>query len=87
MKNELYFNVDTPALLGEVLGNHGAWALAVPIRILKTKLSEVAGRAIEIDDPKLNILMLEMKLYEVEHNDIQNLIKVQKKRINENEEK
>jgi hypothetical protein len=81
----LYFNIDVPSFLSELQKNATtaqSYVMKAPMNILKTKLAMIAERAIELDDPQLNILMLETKLYEVEHNDIQKLIQKQKDRIN-----
>ena len=79
--NELHFNIDVPQLITEISSNNSTWALTKPLEVLQTKLALIAKRAIEIDDPELNVLMLETKLYEVEnHTDISNLIKTQKER-------
>lgn len=58
------WKVHTPNLLREVLHNPGTAMLVVPLNIFGRILAEVAERAIEIDDPKLNILMLRLALYE-----------------------
>lgn len=85
--DEVYFKCDTPALLQEIMTGvidnpkSGAHILKVPLLILNNYLGQVAQRAAEIDDPKLNILMLEMKLYEVEHNEIGVEIAKQKERM------
>lgn len=57
-------------LLKEILVNKGTWALARPIDIFGKQLFEVAQRAAELDDPKLNLLMLELTLYEIADADI-----------------
>jgi len=85
MSSMLYFNIDVPSFLSELQKNATtaqSYVMKAPMNILKTKLAMIAERAIELDDPQLNILMLETKLYEVEHNDIQKLIQKQKDRIN-----
>lgn len=85
--DEVHFKCDTPALLQEIMTGvvdnpkSGANILKVPLLILNNYLGQVAQRAAEIDDPKLNILMLEMKLYEVEHNEIEVEIAKQKERM------
>lgn len=85
MSSELYFNIDVPSFLTELQQNASkaqSYVMRAPMNILKTKLAKIAERAIELDDPQLNILMLETKLYEVEHDKIQELIQKQKDRIN-----
>lgn len=65
MKTHLIgWKVHTPALLKEVLRNPGAGILAQPMRIFGDLLGQVAARAIELDDPKLNILMMRLALYD-----------------------
>jgi len=59
------FQVHTPRLLEEVLVNTGASALKIPMNIFRQLLGQVATRASEIDDPKLNALMIRLTLYEV----------------------
>lgn len=58
------WKVHTPNLLREVLQNPGTSILAVPLSIFGRLLAEVAERAIALDDPKLNILMLRLTLYD-----------------------
>lgn len=86
-EDTVYFKCDTPALLQEIMTGvidnpkSGAFVLKIPLLILNNYLGRVAQRAIEIDDPELNILMLEMKLYEVEHNQIGVEIAKQRERM------
>jgi len=79
--NEMHFNIDTPALIKEIAGNPDLRFAQTPLRLLLGKLGQIALRATELNDPELNILMLEMKLYEVPHKDIYTQIENQKKRI------
>jgi hypothetical protein len=62
------FRVDTMALLHEI-ANCGipttAGVLKVPLNVFKNLLARVAERAIVLNDPELNILMLSLNLYEV----------------------
>ena len=61
----VYWRINTPNLLQEILdGNPSAWILNVPINMLGKLLAEVADRAAELNDPKLNALMLRLALYE-----------------------
>lgn len=86
-EDTVHFKCDTPALLQEIMTGvidnpkSGASVLKIPLYILNNYLGQVAQRAAEIDDPKLNILMLEMKLYEVEHNQISVEIAKQRERL------
>ena len=60
----LGFRVDTPQLLKEIAQNNGVSALKVPLNVLQHWLGRLSERAIELDDPELNIIMLSMALYE-----------------------
>lgn len=86
-ENTVHFKCDTPALLQEIMTGvvdnpkSGAYILKIPLQILGNYLGQVAQRAAEINDPQLNILMLEMKLYEVEHNQISVEIAKQRERM------
>jgi hypothetical protein len=86
---QLYFNIDIPNFLKEIQGNstlQQSYVMRAPMEIMKTKLALITKRASELNDPKLNILMLETKLYEVEnHEDIPELIKQQEDRISRND--
>ena len=61
----LRWKVNTPQLLKEILCNNEMAILFQPINIYKDLLLELAERAIELNDPKLNALMCRMALYEV----------------------
>lgn len=60
----LRWKVNTPQLLKEIMSNNGMSILFKPINIYKDLLAELAERAIELNDPKLNALMCRMALYE-----------------------
>ena len=82
--NELEFRVDTVKLLNEIVESalrENMGVLKMPINIFIGLLGKVAQRATELDDPKLNILMLNLTLYECDKMEIPNLIKEQEKRI------
>ena len=64
MKEELEWKVDTMKLLQEILNNPGTDILLIPLRILQSLLAQVAIRALELNDDKLNNLMLRLTLYE-----------------------
>ena len=79
------FRVDTLALLVEITDNALAPKMGVlqkPINIFKNLLAEVAERAIQINDPELNILMLRLALYNTPPKDIAKAIQQQRARIN-----
>lgn len=71
-----------PNLLIEIVdSNPTAWALRMPIILTRSILTEVAERAIELDDPALNILMLRLSMYAVEPEKITEAIDAQEARI------
>lgn len=59
------WKVNTPALLNEVLLNPGTSAMVKPMQIFASVLGELATRAAELNDPKLNALMCRLALYEI----------------------
>jgi len=61
----VYFRVHTPNLLNEIFNNPGTVMLTIPFKVFAGKLEEVARRAAQLNDPKLNKLMMELALYEV----------------------
>lgn len=69
MKKKLYFKVNTPQLLKEIadygLKQDSMGVLRIPLNVLRNYLGSVAQRAAELNDPKLNLLMCEMALYEI----------------------
>lgn len=77
------FNIDIPEFLKELTNSNSKdiAAFKIPLRVLQNKLIKIGERAIELDDPELNITMLECKIYEIEHKEIQKQIKKQKERI------
>lgn len=64
-KEKMKWKCHTPNLLQEVLQNPSAGMLAIPIQILGKLLGDVADRAAEINDPKLNAIMVRLTLYSV----------------------
>lgn len=80
-----HFRCHVPNLLQEIglLRLEGIGILKVPLNIFQGYLVKVAQRAIELDDPELNILMLEMAMYEGTPAGLLKAIRVQKKRIKE----
>lgn len=61
---KLKWKCHTPRLFEEILLNPGTSALRQPLIIFRSILTEVAQRAIELNDDKLNLLMLRLTLYE-----------------------
>ena len=78
------FRVDTPALLTELASNAlmpNMGVLKVPLNVFSSLLVRVAERAIELDDPELNIWMLSLNLYEVPPMEIVEKIEEQIQRL------
>lgn len=83
----MVFRVDTMALLNEIADaglDRRMGILKIPLNVFKNLLGQVAQRAIELNDPKLNILMLSLNLYEVAPEDIPATIEEQQKIIEQN---
>lgn len=78
----LHFRVDTPALLREIMVNDVMACLRVPINVFQNLLAQVADRATELNDPRLNVLMLELNLYEVPPTEIVAAIARQNRLVN-----
>ena len=60
---QLSWKVHVPRLCEELLLNPGTGILHVPLKILLRILGEVAERAIELNDDKMNALMIRLTLY------------------------
>ena len=69
-----YICIDTPSLIERVFDNPGTSILKIPFNMLSKLLYAVAQRATELHDPQLDILMLRLNLYEVEHDKINDMI-------------
>ena len=81
MKNKkLHFDAHLPNLLHEVMNNPTCGILKIPINITCGILKELAEVAIEIDDPRLHVMMLRLGLYEVSASKRVELIKKMKRR-------
>jgi hypothetical protein len=59
------WRVHTGRLLAEVMSNPTTWPLKIPMLTLDNILRQVASRAIQLDDPKLNQLMMRLALYSI----------------------
>lgn len=59
------WRVNTVTLLHEIAVNPALSAAITPLQILQNILGEVALRASELNDPKLNALMMRLALYEI----------------------
>ena len=62
--NDMVFKVDMPMLLKEIAECSKSIPYPVTFTILVRVLGILAERAIEINDPALNIIMLNLGLYE-----------------------
>lgn len=62
---KLEFDSNLPGLLEEVLNNQTCTVLRTPINITRNLLAELAQIAIELDNPKLHIMMLRLGLYDM----------------------
>ena len=85
---ELEFRVNTMNLLNEIADcglREKTGILKVPLNVFRVLLARVAQRAIELDDPKLHILMLSLGLYNVPDMEISNMIEKIEQKINDNE--
>lgn len=65
--NDMVFKVDMPNLLKEIAECSKSTPYPVTFTILTRVLGILAERAIEINDPALNIIMLHLGLYEGAH--------------------
>ena len=77
------FDCHLPNLLKEVLNNRGTEILRIPINITMNLLGQLAQLAIEIDDPRLHIMMLRLGLYEVSAAERVQKIKELEKELND----
>lgn len=79
----MMWKIRLPDLLKEMIeGNPTAWVLRMPVLILRRMLAQLAERAIAIDDPELNIMMLRLGLYDVHPLEVDATIANQKQRLN-----
>ena len=65
--NDLVWKVDLPAFLKEIVECSSNTPYAITFKILAQVLNVLIERAIEINDPALNIIMLNLGLYEGAH--------------------
>lgn len=77
-----HFDCNLPGLLKEVLNNPSTGILKIPVNITLDILAQLAQLAIEIDDPRLHIMMLRLGLYEVSASERVKKIKQLKEEIN-----
>lgn len=79
-----YISVDVKSLFEEIMqSNEHTWILKIPLLTLHNLLRQVAQRCTEINDPRLNELMLRLDLYDVPKKErikmIERMIKEQEK--------
>jgi hypothetical protein len=78
------WRVHMPNLIKEMVeGNPSGGALMQPANIFMRIMCLVAQRAIELDDPELNVLMLRLQLYDIEPGDLTAAIDQQEARLKE----
>jgi len=65
--NDVVWKVDLPAFLKEIVECSSNTPYAITSKILAQVLNVLIERAIEINDPALNIIMLNLGLYEGAH--------------------
>lgn len=65
--NDLVWRVDLPAFLKEIVECSSNTPYAITFKILAQVLNVLIERAIEINDPALNIIMMNLGLYEGVH--------------------
>lgn len=65
--NDMVFKVDMPRLLKEIAECSKSTPYPVTFTIMARVLEILAERAVEINDPALNIIMLRLGLYEGAH--------------------
>lgn len=65
--NDLVWKVDLPAFLKEIVECSSNTTYAITFNILAHVLNVLTERAIEINDPALNIIMLRLGLYDEAH--------------------
>lgn len=84
--NDMVFKVDMPRLLKEIAECSKSAPYPVIFTILTRVLGILAERAIEIDDPALNIIMLNLGLYEGAHDkNVDEVISQLRKLITDNQ--
>lgn len=69
MATTFEWKVHTHGLFVEILNNPQCSSLKIPLNILLGLLRQVAQRATELNDPKLNELMIRLCLYSISNPD------------------
>ena len=65
-EESICWRICVPDLFNEITSNPimSDPVIRIPLNMLQMKLAEIAQRAIELNDPKLNTLMMQLALYE-----------------------
>ena len=85
--NDMVFKVDMPRLLKEIAECSKSTPYPMTFTILARVLQILTERAIEINDPALNIIMLNLGLYEGAHDkNINEVISQLRKLITDNKQ-
>lgn len=82
--DKMSFDVDTPMFLKEAAENSRGGMYAICWNIFQQLLVQVTQRAIELNDPVLNALMIRLNLYELPNNKRYKIIKMLEKEYNNN---
>jgi hypothetical protein len=61
---ELVWRTHMPNLLHEIACNPTVAILKVPLNIVAQQMAKLADLAIEIDDPRLHLMMMDLTLYD-----------------------
>lgn len=69
MKEPLKWKIHTYGVLKEILDQDSMWMFNNPLNILLDLLRQVAQRATELNDLKLNQLMIRLSLYSISNPD------------------
>ena len=67
--NDMAWKIDLPKFLKEIQECSKSTPYSASFNIVRYVLSILAERAIELNDPVLNIIMLNLSLYEGSHDD------------------
>lgn len=79
--NDMVFKVDMPRLLEEIAKCSKATPYPMTFTILNRVLGILTERAIKINDPALNIIMLNLGLYEGAHSENVNEVRSQLRKL------
>lgn len=84
--NDMVWKVDLPSFLKEIAECSKSVPYSMTFKILAQVLNVLTERAIEINDPALNIIMLNLGLYDLAHDkNVDEVISRLRKLITDNE--